>query len=452
MSGQVGYKPTRCFVATFGCRVNQADSEGILGTLEGDLGMEATGDHHDADVVVINSCTVTHRSDADIRKLVNRVHRDNPDAKVVVTGCYAQRDPDALVRLPGTSAVVGHSDRGRLGEVVHGLLTDETTTPIVVRTPMDALDPADLPPVEPVAVVHDRTRPFVKIQDGCDARCTYCIIPSVRGGARSAPASGVVDAVRTLVDRGYFEVVLAGVHLGTYDGGATLSSLVRRVLDEVDGLGRLRLSCIEPMAFPIELADIARDQPRLAPHFHLPLQSGSDRVLKRMARPYTAAAFCAIIDAIRARVPGACLGTDIIVGFPGETDADFEASCAVARDAGLDYLHVFSYSDRPGVPATRLKDKVDPRIIKARVRSLIEIGEGRWAQFLDRQVGRTLDALMLEGNEALSDNYCPIFMDDPLAANTPVRAQIIHREGSKLRGRAMPADHRSAAAAPAVVR
>jgi len=213
----------------------------------------------------------------------------------------------------------------------------------------------------------------------------------------------------------------------------------------VKGLGRLRMSCIEPMAFPLELAMIARDDKRLAPHFHLPLQSGADRVLKRMARPYRAKEFAEILAAIKRVVPGACLGTDVIVGFPGETEPEFEETCRFVASSDLDYVHVFSYSDRSGVPSTRLQDKIDPRIIKERSGVLHEIGRALWARFLERQIGRTLDAVTIGRDlrrpaiiEALSEAYCPIDCEDPaLEPNRNVRFRITQRSGERLVGLAL---------------
>jgi threonylcarbamoyladenosine tRNA methylthiotransferase MtaB len=429
----------RAHVATFGCRVNQADSDGIAALL-GEHDFEPASTHLDANLVVINSCTVTHRSDADLRKLVHRVQRDNPEAEVIVTGCYAQRAPEAIAALPGVKAVVGTADTARIGEIALRLVESKRLEPpLVVRTAVDELGPEELPPIEPIASVQDRTRPFIKIQEGCDACCTYCIIPSVRGPARSAPFARILTAVRSLIEQGYFEIVLTGVHLGTYGQSANTSllTLVRAVLEE-PGLGRLRLSCIEPMAFPLELADLARDDKKLAPHFHLPLQSGSDSVLKRMVRPYRAQDFSDQIAAIKARVPNACVGTDVIVGFPGETEADFRDSMRVVATSGVDYAHVFSYSDRPGVPSTRLTGKVDPRVIKDRASRLIAVGKERWHAFLDAQVGRTLDALTLSddgSNTALSENYCPIDLESSTSKNRSIRARITGRQGDRLRGR-----------------
>jgi threonylcarbamoyladenosine tRNA methylthiotransferase MtaB len=439
-------EPGKCFVATFGCRVNQADSEDYLRILKS-KNYQPTRTHTEADLVVINSCTVTHRSDTDIRKLVHRVERENPAAKVIVAGCYAQRDPEALVQLGGAHAILGNSDRHRLSEVVDQLAgCDSPTSPLVFRNEMSAMSAEELPPVQPIAVVNDRTRPFIKIQDGCDAKCTYCVIPSVRGAARSAAADDVVASVRSLVEQGYFEVVLAGIHLGTYRHGLdTLDSVVQHVLTEVPDLGRLRISCIEPMAFPMKLADIARDDPRLAPHFHLPLQSGDDAVLKRMSRPYRAEDYFAIIDGIRERIPHACLGTDVIVGFPGETDEQFETSFQILKESTLNYVHVFSYSDRPGIPSTRLRDKVDPRIIKARSRRLNDLSDVLWQKHLDAQIGETLTAITLQRDKknpeiiaALSENYCSISLKNTeLLPNTSIRVKITEKQRKSLLGQVL---------------
>jgi threonylcarbamoyladenosine tRNA methylthiotransferase MtaB len=413
----------RYYVATFGCRVNQADSAGIAGELEM-TDLVRTRDQNDADLIVLNTCTVTHRADTDVRKEVSRIRRENPKARVVVTGCFAQRDPYAVARLPGVDAVVGNGHKSRLPILVDQLCGERPARPIVLHGSMEE----DVPPVEPHATVVDRTRPFVKIQDGCDAACTYCIIPSVRGPARSAPMQAVLQTVRELVDQGWFEVVLTGVHLGTYGEG--LAELVRRIL-EIRELGRLRMSCIEPMAFPMELADICAADPRLAPHFHLPLQSGSDRILKRMVRPYRARDYAEQIAGIRARVEGVCIGTDVIVGFPGESEEDFGDTMR-AVEATVDYVHVFSYSDREGTASTRLDGKVDPRIIKQRSEELHRLGGRLWAAYLDRQIGRVLPAVVLEDETALTENYCQVRLDAPLATNQPCTVRVRGRSGRHL--------------------
>jgi threonylcarbamoyladenosine tRNA methylthiotransferase MtaB len=413
----------RYYVATFGCRVNQADSAGIVGELErSDL--VRTRDQNEADLIVLNTCTVTHRADTDVRKEVSRIRRENPSARVVVTGCFAQRDPNAVAAIEGVHAVVGNAHKSRLPILVEELC-EQPVQPIVLHSPMED----DVPPVEPHATVVDRTRPFIKIQDGCDATCTYCIIPSVRGPARSANMEDVLRTVRELVDQGWFEIVLTGVHLGTYREG--LAELVRRVL-ELPDLGRLRMSCIEPMAFPIELADIAREDRRLAPHFHLPLQAGSDRILKRMVRPYRARDYVDQIAAVRARLPDVCIGTDVIVGFPGETDAEFHETMRVVEQT-VDYVHVFSYSDREGTASTRLDGKIDPRVIKLRSDELHRLGDRLWTRHLDRQIGRVLPAVTLDDRTALTENYCQVRVDATMP-NQPCSVRVVSREGRRLSG------------------
>ncbi|MBX2812484.1 MAG: tRNA (N(6)-L-threonylcarbamoyladenosine(37)-C(2))-methylthiotransferase MtaB [Myxococcales bacterium] len=443
-------KPVRYFITTFGCRVNQADAAGVAQEMEA-YGYERTSDVKEAEVVILNTCTVTHRSDVDVRKTVARINRDSPDARVVVTGCFAQRDPKAAAQLQGVSMVVGNSHKHRLPVITDQLPVDEVGQTSVVHTPLNTPEARNLP-VEPTTSVLNRTRPFVKIQDGCDARCTYCIIPYVRGPSRGAPPQKIVTAVRKLISEGYFEIVLTGIHLGTYsytseDGTKTqLNELIRKILT-LPGLGRLRISCIEPMAFPIDLVRQASKDRKLAPHFHLPLQSGSDHILKRMLRPYQGQDFINLMQKIREYVPEGCLGTDVIVGFPGETEEDFETTINCIKASGVNYVHVFSYSDRHagtgrGTPSTRLEAKVDPRIIKDRSTRLNALSRELWQSYLNNQVGRTLSAVILEPDarhpgqmRALADNFCKIECHTSLLrAGSPVNIRITERRGERLVG------------------
>lgn len=436
--------PRRYIVHTFGCRVNQADSAGLAAALDAHAFDRTTSVRH-ADVVILNTCTVTHRSDADVRKAVRRVRRENPAARVVVTGCSAQRDPEALRALPGVSAVLGHAHRARLPVVTDAVLRapPDPARPVVLHSALAGLDPRALPAVEPVTTALDRTRPFIKIQDGCDAHCTYCIIPDVRGRARSAPPAQVTSAVRRLVAAGHVEIVLAGVHLGTYGQreGSSLTQLVRGLLADPD-LVRLRLSCIEPMAFDVDLASIAAADPRLCPHFHLPLQSGADPVLKRMVRPYRAHDFARLVDGIRSRLPDACIGTDVIVGFPGETDDDFRRTCRFVEEAGIDHVHVFSYSDREGTPSTRLSPKVDPRVVRSRSQQLHEVADRRWDRFLARHIETVRPAVTLHDARAtdgwvraLTDTFVPLWFHAPgVKPNRDVRVRLTEVENRTMRG------------------
>lgn len=427
----------RYFVETFGCRVNQADSAGTIAGLDPSLRLADSAS--EADVVVLNTCTVTHRSDADVRKSVRRIQRENPKARIIVTGCYAQRDPEGAKAL-GVAAVVGTAHRSRLPVLVERYQDSPPAETEVFFSEIDRVDPALLPPVDPVSTVTGKTRPFVKIQDGCDAYCSYCIIPSVRGRGRSAAPSKVEAAVQTLIQDGYQEVVIAGVHLGRYGLGPgsdiTLDRLLERLL-ALPGLGRLRLSGIEPMAFSERIIDVALNHPKLCPHFHLPLQSGSDRILKRMGRPYRAEAYVKLAAQIKAALPEVCLGTDLIVGFPGETEAEFEDSLAVIRAAGIDHLHVFSYSDRSGAPAAKLKNKTDPRAIKARSQAARALGEAQWQAFLARNLGSFRDVLRLGQHEGplqlgLADNYLPVLCA-PGPEGSRERLRITEIDGARVR-------------------
>src|SRR5262245_43062547 len=285
----------------------------------------------DAQLVVVNTCTVTHRTDQQVRQAVRRIHRDNPGARLVITGCYAERDPQSLAAIPGVNLVIGNADKERLAQIV--LDEDPEACGKIIRTPLDAGRDYLLPSMRRTG---GKTRPFVKIQDGCDAHCSYCVIPAVRGPGRSARTEDVVAEMESLIAGGYQEIVLTGVHLGTYGRKlahpASLVELLRRIL-ELPGLGRLRLSSIEPMRFSRAIVDLAAQHRSFAPHFHIPLQSGSDRILRHMRRPYTAARFLDILRDIERQLRSAAIGTDVIVGFPGENDRDFEETVQLIRAA-----------------------------------------------------------------------------------------------------------------------
>lgn len=423
----------RFTIHTYGCRVNQADSATLARRLE-DADWERSSEP-EADLVVLNTCTVTHRSDADVRKEVHRLQRERPDAKIVVTGCMAERVPNQVVQL-GIHGLLGNADKPRLAELAAQVRTSEG--PVVLRSDIRT----GPPPVEPFAGVLDRSRPFIKIQDGCDAHCTYCIIPSVRGGARSASVSRVRSTVEALVAAGHREIVLTGVHLGTYAEPGGLEGLVRALL-AIPGLGRLRLSCIEPMAFPRKLIELLAEEPRLAPHLHLPLQSGSGRTLKRMVRPYRPADYVELMQSVRQAQPRVCLGTDVIVGFPGETDRDFEETLATLEAADVDYAHVFSYSDREGTPSTRLSGKVDARVIKERSRSLNDWSRRRWLRFLQDRGGQIREAVTLQTKDGqlqlLTDDYVPVDVSDEgnatFSPNHPVSVRIQGIRGTRCTGK-----------------
>jgi threonylcarbamoyladenosine tRNA methylthiotransferase MtaB len=399
---------SKFFIYTFGCRCNQADSASMRAGLCRNS-FEQVRSPQNADLVVVNTCTVTHRTDQQVRQAVRKLHRENPQARVVVTGCYAERDPQTLAAIPGVNLVVGNADKDRLVELLE--TEDQRAWGKIVRTPFDHGRNYLL---APMAQTGGKTRPFVKLQDGCDARCSYCVIPSVRGPGRSARPEDILTEIRALVDRGYYEIVLAGVHLGTYgqklDPPASLLDLLRRIL-EIRGLGRLRLSSIEPMRFSRGIVRLAAGNPVFAPHFHIPLQSGSDRILRRMRRPYTAARFLDLLEHIRSNLPTAGLGTDVLVGFPGETEKDFEETCNLICRSPLTYLHVFPFSAREGTDAYAMPGRISPRVIHEWARVLRDISGEKNLAFRRSYLGRNLPAITLAKEEemgegvVLTENY-----------------------------------------------
>jgi threonylcarbamoyladenosine tRNA methylthiotransferase MtaB len=418
----------RFFICTFGCRCNQADSGAIRASLHR-KGLQETASHIDADLLVVNSCTVTRRTDQQVRQAVRRFHRDNPGARLVVTGCYAERDPDALATIPGVSLTIGNADRERLAD----LLEESPLSPgvKVVRSPLGGRDSHFA--VSPCGT-GEKTRPLVKLQDGCDAHCSYCIVPSVRGPGRSARPDDVVAEIRTLVAVGYREIVLTGVNLGAYgrklEGAPTLLDLLRRIL-EIPGLGRLRLSSIEPMRFSSGIIGLAAGNPSIAPHFHIPVQSGSDRILRRMRRPYTAARFLSLVESIREALPFCGIGTDVLVGFPGESEEDFQRTCDLVRRAPLTYLHVFPFSAREGTPAFSFAPRVHPSVIHQRVATLRSISREKSLAFRRSLIGRELPAITLAKEEGMGDstvlteNYIQARVAESLAANRLIAVRIL---------------------------
>jgi len=412
------------FVQNFGCRATQADGAALESSLAAQ-GLSQTGERAAADLVVLNTCTVTVAADEDVRQTIRRVHRENPQARILVTGCYAQRAPEELASMPGVEWVVGNSHKHAIPELI-------------------ALEPAGTPyhgnihvgdifaqqeflsaPVDDAS--GDRTRPNLKIQDGCNNRCSFCIIPFVRGRSRGMPADRVVEQVTRLGAR-YREVVLTGINLGRWgrEPGSTLrlAGLLRRLLDETP-IERLRLSSVEPMDFSDELLELMASSARIAPHVHAPLQTGSDRILRRMHRKYRPRHYADRITKARRLMPDAAIGADVMVGFPGETDADFEDSRQFIEQLPFTYLHVFTYSERPGTRAAADPAAVPMPVRKERNRALRELGERKNREFRERMVGRALSAVTLhEPGMALTGNYLKVRMASSCEPNRMVDLRI----------------------------
>jgi threonylcarbamoyladenosine tRNA methylthiotransferase MtaB len=410
----------RFYVQNFGCRASQADGAGLEAALL-DRGLCAATEPAAADVVVLNTCTVTAAADEDARRAIRRVKRENPAANILITGCYAQRAPREIAELPGVTWVVGNSNKHEIPDIL-----SESAVAYHGQIRVDDIFGQHeffSAPVEDAA--GDRTRPNLKIQDGCNNRCSFCIIPFVRGRSRSAPAEQVIAQVRQLATR-YREVVLSGINLGRWgrEPGSTLrlAGLIRRLLEET-GVERLRLSSVEPMDFSDELLSLMAESPRIAKHVHAPLQSGSDRVLRRMHRKYRPGHYEDRVAKARDWMPDAAIGADVMVGFPGETEEEFEESRQFIESLPFTYLHVFTYSERPGTPAAECPDQVPIAVRKERNRILRELGARKNLEFRRSMIGRKISAVTLHEG-ALSDNFLRIDLATPREANQLIDVRI----------------------------
>jgi threonylcarbamoyladenosine tRNA methylthiotransferase MtaB len=410
-------------VVTFGCRVNQADSLGIEDRLRARGGIDAPPG--EADLVVVNTCSVTASADQSARQVIRRLARANPQARVVVTGCYATRRPAALAALPNVIRVVANDHKD---DLVGSLDFTEFTT---AERYGDGDGPcgAHLQPG-----VAGRTALTLRVQTGCDEACSYCVIPSTRGIGRSRPLAGVLDDVRRATDAGYKEIAITGVHLGSYGrdlgDGTTLDRLVEALAGSPsDAL--FRISSLEPMDCTPALVALVAASPRLAPHFHLPLQHGSDAVLEAMRRPYSVSFYRDLVERIHARLPDASIGTDIIVGFPGETEEDASATLALLASLPLSHLHVFPYSDRPGTDASAMSGRPGGAVVRARAGAVREVGARLSRTFQERQLGTVRRALTLDdGTRAVTDNFLKLRLPPGWSRNEWVDIRIGGKAGA----------------------
>lgn len=477
------------YVQNFGCRATQADGAAIERQLI-DGGLNRASVPQDASVVVLNTCTVTASADQDVRNAIRRVHRHNPDARILVTGCYAQRAPEEIAAIPGVTWVVGNSHKAQVPEIVTSCHPEETAEAAQRRTPsspgfvpLGRLSPAPQVLVGDIfahtellaapvfdSAAADRTRPNLKVQDGCDNRCSFCIIPSVRGRSRSLALDHVLRQVDQLVGAGYREIVLSGINLGRWGRDfrrpLRFEQLITAILQRT-AIEKLRLSSVEPMDWSDELIDLVAASPRIAKHVHAPLQSGSDRVLRRMHRKYRPWHYEERIRKVRARMPGAAIGADVMVGFPGETDAEFEQNRRFIASLPFTYLHVFTYSSRPGTPSASIPEQVPPQVMRERNRILRDLAAQKNLEFrhsflgtrlavitLDRQhadepdrhpgQGRAETArVRAEGSaftEGLTDNYLKLSLSGSHAPNQWLTAEITSISGTGLAGKLATSD------------
>lgn len=412
------------FLRNFGCRATQAEGA----ALEAELllrGFEPA-DRRSADLVILNSCTVTASADQDLRQAVRQARRENPAARIVVTGCYAQRAPQELAALPGVTWVVGNTHKG----AIPALLASQEARPAAgggLIQVGDIFAQQEFLGGVVEEASGDRTRPNLKIQDGCNHRCSFCIIPLVRGHSRSARPEWVIEQVRRL-SRQYREVVLSGINLGGWGRDLSprmrLPELLRGLLEET-GIERLRLSSVEPMDLSDELLGLMASSTRIAKHLHVPLQSGSDAVLRRMHRNYRARRYEERIHKARQWMPEAAIGADVMAGFPGETEEEFEQNRGFIESLPLTYLHVFTYSARPGTPAATVPGQAPVPVRKQRNRILRELGAAKNLAFRRGMVGKKLSVVTLaQPGVALSDNYLKVALARPRTPNRLVEVDI----------------------------
>src|ERR1700690_1709166 len=472
----------RFYIENFGCRATQADGAALERQFL-ERGLERAQVAREAEIVVLNTCTVTAGADKDARASIRRLQRVNPDCRILVTGCYAQRAPEELAALPGVTWVVGNSHKHRAAEIATASLSPSSSSSSSASgaggfVPLAQLSgvTADFPERDwvghPEVVVGDifahtelmaapvfeaaneRTRPNLKVQDGCDNRCSFCVIPYVRGQSRSLPMERVLAEVRTLVEAGYREVVISGINLGRWGRDLENSSqfsvvssqanqtfrleeLIRAILAQTS-VEKLRISSVEPMDWSDELIEIVASSSRIAKHAHVPMQSGSDAVLRRMHRKYRPWHYREKILKIRKAMPHAAIGADVMVGFPGETEAEFAETRSMIEELPFTYLHVFTYSARPGTPAAEQKEQVPVGIARKRNAVLREIASAKKAAFLRSLVGTDVGAITLQSGgsanstEALTDNYLKAKVAGSIEANQWVRLRVRGVEGDML--------------------
>ncbi|MCZ6605312.1 MAG: tRNA (N(6)-L-threonylcarbamoyladenosine(37)-C(2))-methylthiotransferase MtaB [Alphaproteobacteria bacterium] len=412
-------------ILNFGCRLNGFEAE-IIRRLAGEAGL--------ADTVIVNSCAVTSEAERQTRQAVRRARRENPAARIVVTGCAVQIDPGKYSGMEEVDAVIGNREK----------LEPETYAALAESRPREAITRVgDIQTVLDTAPhlidgIEGRARAFVQVQNGCDHRCTFCIIPFGRGPSRSVPAATVTRQVRHLADNGCREVVISGVDIASYGGDLvgrpSLGTMLREVIAAVPDMPRIRLSSIDPAAIDGPLLDLIADEPRPMPHFHLSIQAGDDLILKRMKRRHNRDQVLDLVAEIRRRRPGAVFGADLIAGFPTETDAAHAATEALVREAGLVYLHVFPYSPRHGTPAAAMP-QLAPAVRRTRAASLRRLGAAQLGAYLADQTGAVLEILTETETRGRTDTFACVRLARPTVPGALAQAAITGRDGLELVGK-----------------
>jgi threonylcarbamoyladenosine tRNA methylthiotransferase MtaB len=404
-------------ITTLGCKVNQCESDVIveqLNSCDWSLALE----NEPSEICIINTCTVTQKASMQSRQAVRQAIRRNPSARIVVTGCYAQTEPEAIEKILGVDDIIGNADKHLICEMIRRNTNTALDQPLTICKDMQPeIDSEFLPD----GVADGRTRPFLKIQDGCNAFCTYCVVPYARGPSNSMPVENVLAGVQAFSNNGYREIVLTGIHLGHYGNDlipqTCLSELLNRI-DQLNLIPRVRLSSIEPLELADAIINLVAGSNRFCRHFHIPLQSGDDGILQKMKRPYTAKDFRELVTKIHDQLPDAAIGVDTLIGFPGETEAAFENTYALVKQLPVSYLHVFPFSSRPGTVAAKYPNKISAEVVKDRCERMRLLGNSKRADFYAQFIGQKMNVLvettrhrptgLLKG---LTSNYIPILMD-----------------------------------------
>ena len=408
---------------TMGCKVNQYDTQSMRESLVRN-GYTVVDEAQPADLYLINTCTVTNAADQKARQAIRKAIRQNPNADVLVTGCYAESDRKAIEKIQGVTFVFGNREKADFQTYLDKLHAE---TPLQIQPIQHDAIREHARFSSGVSNSGKRTRALIKVQDGCSAFCTYCIIPYVRGRMTSRPLSEIVDEAHRIADSGIKEIVITGVHLGAYGQDTGRDKDIADILERIhriEGIERIRFSSIEPMYFPDILSERMSALPKCMPHFHLPIQSGSDNVLRRMRRRYTTAQFAHLVETLRSRfTDDVGVTTDLMVGFPGETDTDFKDSLQFVEKIGFSQLHVFRYSPRKGTPAATFPDQVPPHVSAERSTTMIELGNQLNKSFRKRMLGKSKDVLVEESRAGeknllagFTDNYLRVLLDVPNSA------------------------------------
>ena len=420
-------KKKKFTITTLGCKVNQYESEQIAKEMvaAGFRYLDTTlslGDGQ-ADLCIINTCTVTHKASMQSRQAIRQTIRKHPDAMVIVTGCYAQTEPDAIQKIEGVHHIIPHQEKNHIPAIATSFLNPITDSK--GDSGLRGLQQPSFQLESPWVAGANKTRPFLKIQDGCDAFCSYCIVPHARGSSRSLDLKKVLEQLNHYKEGGYHEVVLTGIHLGRYGRdlhpSTTLFNLLKLATDQ-QCIDRLRLSSIEPLELSENIirlvAESKNTQAEICRHFHIPLQSGDDRILKMMKRPYRRNAFKKLVLGIKKAIPDAGIGCDVLIGFPGETDAAFENTVELIRDLPLTYLHVFPFSPRKGTPANNFPNQIPRQVVKERCQQIRELGQNKRHAFLENQTGRSTMVLVENRRDrqtnrlkGITSNYVTVLME-----------------------------------------